>query len=149
MNPCRGVLHHNMVFDLADPNVGFVSASIDGRPWTDTMWTRDAGVFLRELVQWGYLNEACLLAESLIHLVRPNHEGYATFPVYFKIGQPGSGSELDGTGAIIIGLVLLWQRLYSTNLTRKTIEDFLTNPQSPLKYIFNRFKKPSIDSRQR
>jgi hypothetical protein len=136
----QGVLHHNMVLDPVDSNVGFVSASIDGRPWTGTMWTRDAGVFLRELVQWGYLDEACLLAKALMHLVRPNLEGYATFPVYFKIGQPGSGSELDGTGAIIIGLVLLWQRLNSKNLTRKTIEDFLTNPQSPIKYIFNRLK---------
>ena len=71
------------------------------------MWTRDAGVFLRELAQWGYLEQGVLLAEALMNLVRPNSEGFCTFPEYFKLGQPGSGSELDGTGAIVIGLVLV------------------------------------------
>ncbi len=77
----RGVLEHNMVRDPADLMLGFLSASIDGRPWTGTMWTRDAGVFLRELVMWGDLEPACQAAECLIGLVRPNEEGSFTFPI--------------------------------------------------------------------
>ena len=102
-----GVLSKNFVHDDKNIMQGFVSASVDGRPWSDTMWTRDAGVFLRELVQWGKYNYACLLADNLIELVLENSEGYFTFPEYFKYGLPGSGSELDGTSAIIIGMVML------------------------------------------
>lgn len=58
----EGVLGYNLVSDPSDPMAGFVSASIDGWPWTDTMWSRDAGVFLRELVQWGRLETACQVA---------------------------------------------------------------------------------------
>jgi hypothetical protein len=68
----QGILARNMVTDPRDPMLGFVSASIDGRPWTNTLWTRDAGVFLRELAQWGYFDHACLLAENLMRLVRKN-----------------------------------------------------------------------------
>jgi hypothetical protein len=136
----EGVLAHNLIHDPADPMVGFVSASIDGRPWTDTMWTRDAGVFLRELVQWGELETACLAAARLIDLVQTNSEGYNTFPMFFQRGQPGSGSELDGTGAIIIGLVLLWERLPAGHPTREQIAAFLDGPASPLVYILRRLE---------
>jgi hypothetical protein len=136
-----GVLEKNMVSDLADPMLGFVSASIDGRPWTDTMWTRDAGVFLRELVQWGDLAHACLVAERLISLVRENSQGFCTFPIYFKRGEPGSGSELDGTCTIIIGLVLLWERLPEPHPTRSRIAAFLTRPSSPLAYLLRVLEK--------
>ena len=140
----QGVLTRNMITDRRDPNVGFVAASIDGRPWFDTMWTRDAGVFLRELAQWGYLEQAMLLAEALMGLVRPNSEGFCTFPEYFKIGQPGSGSELDGTGAIVIGLVLLWQRLPAGNPTRSKIEAFLQGDPSPITYILRQLEKAPL-----
>jgi len=131
----RGVLTRNMITDPNNPMVGFVSASIDGRPWTNTMWARDAGVFLRELVQWGYFTHACLLAENLMKLVRKNSAGYCTFPEHFEYGKPGSGSELDGTGAIIIGMVLLWERLPSGHPTREHIAQFLRGADSPLVYI--------------
>ena len=137
----QGVLTRNMITDPHDPNAGFTAASIDGRPWFDTMWTRDAGVFLRELAQWGCLDQAGLLAEALMTLVRPNQEGCYTFPEYFKLGQPGSGSELDGTGAIVIGLVLLWQRLSPQHPTRLRIESFLSGAQSPLAYVQRQLEK--------
>ena len=140
----NGVLTRNMITDPADPMVGFASASIDGRPWTGTMWTRDAGVFLRELAQWGYLEHGCLLAQNLMHLVRPNETGFLTFPEHFDLGKPGSGSELDGTGAIIIGLVLLWERLPNTHPVRATIQQFLKGPQSPLQYIVNRLARDPL-----
>ena len=131
----HGVLGRNMNTNPNDPMAGFVSASIDRRPWTDTMWTRDAGTFLRELVQWGAIDQAIMLAKNLMFLVRPNSQGFCTFPEYFKLGEPGSGSELDGTGAIIIGLVLLWQRLDRQDPAGIEIADFLTGERSPLKFI--------------
>ena len=132
-----GVLTRNMVTDPVDPMAGFVSASIDGRPWTGTMWTRDAGVFLRELVQWGYLEHACMLTQNLMQLVDRNDKGYYTFPERFDYGHSGSGSELDGTGAIIIGMVLLWERLVLGHPVRERIAHFLIDPTSPLAYILD------------
>lgn len=131
----QGVLHKNFIADPADPMAGFLSASVDGRPWTDTMWTRDAGTFLRELVHFGYFHEACLAAERLMDLVQPNPEGYLTFPMYFERGKPGSGSEVDGTGAIIIALVRLWERLPQDHPIRLRIYSFLTGVKSPLAYF--------------
>ncbi len=136
----HGVLTRNMVTDLSDPMVGFASASIDGRPWTGTMWTRDAGVFLRELAQWGYFEHACLLADNLITLVQQNDAGYYAFPERFDRGMPGSGTELDGTGAIVIGMVLLYERLPEAHLTRNRIRSFLFSPASPLAYFENRLE---------
>ena len=140
----EGVLRYNFVSDPADPMLGFVSASINGRPWTDTMWTRDAGVFLRELVQWGDMQRACQVANCLMDLVRPNTQGFLTFPMYFKRGEPASGSELDGTAAILIGLVLLWERLDSRHPTRVKIEAFLDRPDSALRFLLNGLKTNSL-----
>ena len=90
---------------------GFVSASVDGRFWWDTMWTRDAGVFLREMAHWGYFDQGLATLRCLFRLVQPNQAGYHMFPEHFKPGEPAAGSELDGTAAILIGGVLLWERL--------------------------------------
>ncbi len=136
----QGVLTRNLIDDPGNPMHGFVSASIDGRPWTDTMWTRDAGVFLRELVLWGKLEQAVAVAERLIDLVRPNAEGYCTFPMFFKLGEPGSGSELDGTASILIGIALLWERLEKDHPARLGIERFLDADSSPLAYILQRIE---------
>jgi len=114
---------------------GYVTASVDGRPWHDTLWTRDTGTFLRECTLWGNLHHASLTADCLIKLVTPNAEGYLTFPEYFKTARPASGDELDGTAAIIIGLLLLWQRLPDENPYKKAIFDFLHQAASPLQYI--------------
>ena len=130
-----GILRKNYRNFLKINSVGFVQASVDGRPWTNTMWTRDAGVFLRELTHWGYLGHACMTADCLIEYVEKNDEGFYCFPEHFDLGQKGSGSELDGTGAIIIALVLLCERLDSENPTRKKICDFLFKNSSPLQFI--------------
>jgi hypothetical protein len=130
-----GVLAKNFISNPEDDNVGFVSASVDGRPWTGTMWTRDAGVFLRELVHYGYLEKACLVAACLIRMVRVGDDGYYTFPERFDLGQPASGSELDGTAAIVIGMVLLWQRLPESHPSKERIYSFLHRPDSALFYI--------------
>lgn len=123
---------------------GYITASIDKRPWFDTMWTRDGGTFMRELVLWGYLQRACLTADCLINLVQKNSEGYYTFPEYFKGIKPGSGTELDGTASIIIGMVLLWQRLQDQDPYKKEIYNFLHQDSSPLWYIHSRLQKEPL-----
>ncbi len=136
-----GILRKNYIDPLKINSVGFVQASVDGRPWTNTMWTRDAGVFLRELIHWGYFGHACMTADCLIEYVEKNEDGFYCFPEHFYLGNKGSGSELDGTGAIVISLVLLCERLDPENPTRKKICDFLFNNSSPLQFILKTLEK--------
>jgi len=129
----QGVLAKNFYAQARDGfPAGFVSASLPGFPWAGTMWSRDGGTFMRELVMRGDFADASLLAECLMHLVEKNHDGFYSFPEYFKGSQPGSGSELDGTSSIVIGLVLLWERLPEGNQAREDIQHFLFQQASPL-----------------
>ena len=124
---------------------GFVSASLPGFPWAGTMWSRDGGTFMRELVMRGYYQHAALLAECLMHLVAKDSNGYYSFPEYFKGSQPGSGSELDGTTSIVIGMVLLWERLPESDPTRKDIQQFLFGAASPLNGVEEQLRtKPLV-----
>jgi hypothetical protein len=111
---------------------GFVNASLPGFPWAGTMWSRDGGTFMRELVMRGYYQQASLLAECLMSLVEKNPDGFYTFPEYFKGSQRAWGRELDGTASIVIGMELLWERLPEENPTRDHIRDFLFQDASPL-----------------
>jgi hypothetical protein len=132
----RGVLDKNYVAQASDDfPAGFVNASLPGFPWAGTMWTRDGGTFMRELVMRGYLEHASLLAECLMHLVEKNSDGFFSFPEYFKGAQRASGTEMDGTTSIIIGMVLLWERLPEGNSTRRDIQQFLFQDSSPLNGI--------------
>ena len=128
----QGVLQNNFV--AAAENgfpAGFVNASLPGFPWAGTMWSRDGGTFMRELVMRGYHQHAALLAECLMKLVEKDPDGFYAFPRYFKGAEPGSGSELDGTASIVIGMVLLWERLPDSDATRKDIQQFLFGAASP------------------
>ena len=137
----QGVLRENFVGVAANGfPAGFVSASLPGRPWAGTMWTRDAGTFMRELVMRGYYEHAALLAECLMNLVEKNQEGFYSFPRYFKGSKPGTGTELDGTATIVIGMVLLWERLPNGNPTRNRIQKFLFQDASPTNYFKSRLK---------
>ncbi|HEV2484914.1 MAG TPA: hypothetical protein VGT08_05225 [Terracidiphilus sp.] len=132
----QGVLRRDFYARARDGfPAGFVSASLPGMPWAGTMWTRDAGTFMRELVMRGYYQHAALLAECLMHLVEKNQDGFYAFPRYFKASEPGSGTEFDGTGAIVIGMVLLWERLPEFNPTRRHIQEFLFQNSSPVNYF--------------
>lgn len=132
----QGVLREDFYSQARDGfPAGFVSASLPGMPWAGTMWTRDAGTFMRELVMRGYYQHASLLAECLMHMVEKNQDGFYAFPRYFKASQPGSGTEFDGTGAIVIGMVLLWERLPADNPTRQHIQEFLFQDSSPVNYF--------------
>lgn len=132
----EGVLKENFYAEARDGfPAGFISASAPGMPWGGTMWTRDAGTFMRELVMRGYYQHASLLAECLMSLVQKNDAGFYAFPRYFRGALPGSGTEFDGTGAVVIALELLWERLSDGNPTRQHIEQFLFQPSSPINYF--------------
>ncbi len=142
----QGVLQKNFVATAGNNfPAGFVNASLPGFPWAGTMWSRDGGTFMRELVMRGYYQHAALVAECLMKLVEKNPSGFYAFPRYFKGSQPGSGSELDGTASIVIGMVLLWQRLPDSDPTRKDIQQFLFGAASPLNGIESQLQtKPLV-----
>lgn len=142
----QGVLKKNFYSQARDGYpAGFVSASLPGFPWAGTMWSRDGGTFMRELVMRGYYQHAALLAECLMHLVEKNQNGFYSFPEYFRQSQPGSGAEMDGTTSIIIGMVLLWERLPDSDPVRKDIQQFLFQDSSPLNDIqFELKTKPLV-----
>jgi len=150
----QGVLRKNFVGKSANGfPAGFVGASPRGQIWGGTMWSRDDGTFLRELVMRGYYEHAALLAECLMSLVGKNQEGFYSFPMFFTGSQPGtvdwppgmtataepvvprSGTELDGTASIVIGMVLLWERLPGGHPTRNHIQGFLFQDASPVNYL--------------
>jgi len=133
----RGVLEHSYV---SQPDgkfpPGFVNASPALQPWSGTMWTRDGGAFLRELVDWGYYQHACQTAECLMNFVGTNREGLIAFPRYFALKNGyESGTEMDGHAAIIISLVTLWQRLPAEDPFRARLYNFLHKENSPVRYI--------------
>jgi len=129
------VRHKNLVRNTEHGMEGFVGASVDGRPFWNTMWTRDTSVFLRELVMMGCFEDAKLVAKNLIKLVDLNEQGFYTFPEYFDYGVKSFGSELDGTCAIMIGMALLWEHSPADDPIRTVISDFLTGEKSPTQYI--------------
>lgn len=134
----RGVIKYQIITDKNDENVGFASASLDGFCWGGTMWTRDAGTLLRELALWGYMDEACLVADALMRMVDKNEDGFYTFPEHFFRSQKRAGKELDGSAAILIGLCIIYERLSGENATKSRIRDFLLSADSPVAYVFSR-----------
>jgi len=141
----QGVLEKNFVSVAGNGfPAGFVNASLPGFPWAGTMWTRDGGTFMRELVMRGYLGHASLLAECLMHLVEKNSNGFYSFPEYFKGSQPGTGAEMDGTTSIVIGMVLLWERLPDGDATKIDIQQFLFRDASPIDSIEFELKTKSL-----
>jgi hypothetical protein len=115
---------------------GFLNASPAGQPWYGTMWTRDGGTFLRELVFWGYYEHACQVAQLMMDYVGTNSDGFVAFPRFIDPQQGRiSGSEMDGQTATIIGMVALWQRLPAENPFRARLYQFLHQASSPVRGI--------------
>jgi hypothetical protein len=115
---------------------GFLNASPPPQGWSGTMWTRDSGTFMRELVFWGYYQHACQVVECLMDFVATNKEGYIAFPRYFAPAHGReSGTEMDGHAAIIIAMVSLWQRLPPADPFRERLYDFLHQPSSPVRFL--------------
>jgi hypothetical protein len=123
---------------------GFLHASPIPQGWSGTFWTRDGGTFLRELVLWGYYEHARLTAYHMMTFVSRNEEGYYTFPEFFRGWGRGSGHELDGTGAIILGMVLLWQHLPADDPFKDRVYDFLHEDRSPVRYILKRLENEPL-----
>lgn len=115
---------------------GFLNASPPPQGWSHTMWSRDGGTFMRELVFWGYYQHACQVAECLMNFVGTNQAGFVAFPRYFAPGRMHqTGTEMDGHAAIIIAMVSLWQRLSPADPFRARLYNFLHGPSSPVRYI--------------
>ena len=136
-NSLQGVLTLNYVShpESGFP-AGFLNASPQSQPWSGTMWTRNAGAFLREMVFWGYYEHACQTARCLMDFAGTNQTGFIAFPRYFAPARPHeSGAEMDGHAAIIIAMVSLWQRLPAENPFRRTLYNFLNQPSSPVRYL--------------
>lgn len=136
----QGVLRHNYVAVDSSFPVGFIRASPPPQPWYKTFWTRDGGTFLRELVKWGYFDQAKQEAHCLMTLVGRNTDGYYAFPRYFDSRRPRSGRELDGTSAVIIGLTMLYDDLPATDPMRAEIYQFLHQESSPVHFIAHELK---------
>jgi hypothetical protein len=133
----RGVLREDFVSKTGGKYpLGFLQASPLPQPWSGTMWSRDSGVFMRELIHWGYFAQACEVANCLINFSGTNAEGFVAFPEYFQPGDVNkTGAEIDGQSAIIIAMVNLWQELPDTNAFRARLYDFLNRSSSPVRYF--------------
>ncbi|MBN1901854.1 hypothetical protein JW926_11080 [Candidatus Sumerlaeota bacterium] len=146
-----GVLDRNYVYpdrryrdgSPSDYPAGTLHSAPRGTGHWASMWTRDVGVFLRELAMWGYIEHAKLTASTLIDLVSLNEEGFYTYPEQLGKTQ-SSGHELDGTAAIVIAMIRIWQRLPADDPIRKKIYDFLHAETSPLKYVCMRLDKAPL-----
>jgi hypothetical protein len=103
-------------FDYSMPPgmpTGYVQSLPQPQPWWGTMWTRDAGTFLRECVLWGDLKTAAAAAQVLLQVAPLNPSGFIAYPGRFDLLKPGdtSLSEVDASASIFISSTLLWHRL--------------------------------------
>ncbi len=130
-----GVMAKNRINANGGLSTGAFSASVDGRPWTDTIWMRDNGAMLRELVHYGEFEAAKALFLALTRSVEPNADGFWTFPMFTKVGEKQSGDEWDGTALIVVSAILLWERLPSGDPVRRQVEEFLLAPESPIRAV--------------
>jgi hypothetical protein len=116
--------------------LGFLNASPAGQPWYGTMWTRDAGTCMRELVYWGYYAHACQVAQCVMDFVGTNSDGFIAFPRYIDPQQGRlSGSEMDGQAATIMAMVALWERLPAADPFRARLYQFLHQASSPVRSL--------------
>jgi hypothetical protein len=114
---------------------GFISTSQKGLVCYGQFWTRDGGTCMRELVHYGYLHHAKKEAACLIKLVQKNKDGFYSFPMYFSPKGNGPADEMDGTTAIIIGMVDLWKALDEKDSMKSVLYNFLHNESSPVRFI--------------
>ena len=131
----EGVMTKNRIAANGGLSTGAFTASVDGRPWTDTIWMRDNGAMLRELVHYGEFEAAKELILALTRSVEPNADGFWTFPMFTKIGEKQSGDEWDGTALIVVSAILLWERLPAGDPVRRQVEEFLLASESPVRAV--------------
>ena len=133
----KGVLTYDFVSEPGSKYpLGFINASPASQPWYGTMWTRDAGTCMRELVYWGYYQHACQVASCVMDYVGTNSDGYIAFPrLIDPQSGPQSGSEMDGQASTIIAMVALWQRLPANDPFRAQLYQFLHQKSSPVRSL--------------
>jgi len=73
-----------------------------------------------------------------------NHDGYHAFPEKLRPGQPEAGDEIDGTAAIVIGMVLLWRHLPAGHPFREALDMFLHSSSSPVRYLHFLAKRDGV-----
>ena len=130
-----GVMAKNRIMANGGLSTGAFTASVEGRPWTDTIWMRDNGAMLRELVHYGEFEAAKALFLALTRSVEANADGFWTFPMFTKIGEKQSGDEWDGTALIVVSAILLWERLPREDPVRRQVEEFLLATESPIRAV--------------
>jgi len=133
----KGVLARDFVSDTnGGYPLGFLNASPASQPWYGTMWTRDAGTFMRELIYWGYYQHACQVAQLVMDHVGTNSDGFIAFPRYIDtLTNSEAGSEMDGQAATIMAMVALWQRLPAEDPFRARLYEYLHQESSPIRGI--------------
>ena len=115
---------------------GWVQVSPAGQIDAGTLWSRDTGTFLRELVAFGEIERAKLVALNLVRIAPVNAAGFRAWPGHYNCRQPqGQPDEQDGVSAIVIALVNLLQRLSPSDPACATLSRFLRGPEGPAKFF--------------
>jgi hypothetical protein len=142
----KGVLARDFVSDTnGGYPLGFLNASPASQPWYGTMWTRDAGTFMRELIFWGYYQHACQVAQLMMDHIGTNGDGFIAFPRYIDtLTNSEAGSEMDGQAATIISMVALWQRLPAEDPFRARLYQYLHQESSPVRGMHHFLEKDPL-----
>ena len=119
---------------------GYVQASPTGQGWAGSMWPRDGGAFLRELIMFGNFPTAVVHVRCLLSLLTTNEQGFFALPEHFEGRTPsGTLTAEEGTAMLVMNIVMLWQRLCHGERSAhgafcEQLEDFLGNGNSPLAF---------------
>ncbi len=142
----KGVLDRDFVSDTnGGYPLGFLNASPASQPWYGTMWTRDAGTFMREFIFWGYYQHACQVAQLMMDHIGTNSDGFIAFPRYIDtLTNSEAGSEMDGQAATIIAMVALWQRLPAEDPFRARLYQYLHQESSPVRGMHHFLEKDPL-----
>ena len=142
----KGVLARDFVSDTnGGYPLGFLNASPASQPWYGTMWTRDAGTFMRELIFWGYYQHACQVAQLVMDHVGTNSDGFIAFPRYIDtLTNSEAGTEMDGQASTIIAMVALWQRLPAEDPFKARLYQYLHQESSPMRGIHHFLEKDPL-----
>lgn len=132
-----GVLTHNYRQDPNGGEVGFSTASLDGRVLSDTMWSRDVATLIRELAYFGGLEEAKNVFDAMVARTAPNEHGYQVLPMLVRVDDCVVGSELDGTALFVMAAIQLLERTSKADPRHEDLIGFLVGPQSPIRFALD------------
>eukprot|EP01052_Picozoa_sp_SAG31_P014672 SAG31_NODE_920_length_10987_cov_4.682757_3_plen_744_part_00 len=119
---------------------GYVQASPAGQGWSGSMWPRDGGAFLRELIMFGDFGTAVVHSRCMLRLLTSNERGFFALPEHFEGVVPsGTLTAEEGTAALVMNIVMLWQRLCHAQVAAHVDAcaewvSFLSSPHSPVEF---------------